>query len=88
MPTRTAVKRTTPSRRNGRATRTPISTDGSDADKTQKWVYPFSQGSAEMRDYITTLRATLDVTNLAPGAYQLAVRRHGEDWRLFPINVK
>jgi len=45
-------------------------------------------GSAEMRDYITTLRATLDVTNLAPGAYQLAVRRHGEDWRLFPINVK
>ena len=47
-----------------------------------------TSGSAEMRDYITTLHATLDVSNLAPGAYQLAVRRHGEDWRMFPVNVK
>lgn len=47
-----------------------------------------TSGSAEMRDYITTLRATLDVSNLAPGAYQLAVRRHGEDWRMFPVSVK
>jgi hypothetical protein len=40
------------------------------------------------RIHITTLHATLDVSNLAPGAYQLAVRRHGEDWRMFPVNVK
>jgi hypothetical protein len=47
-----------------------------------------TSGRAEIRDYITTLHANLDMTNLAPGAYQLAVRRHGEDWRLFPVNVK
>ena len=52
MPTRTAVKRTATSRRINRATRAPISTDGSDADKAQKWVYLFSQGSADMRDLL------------------------------------
>ena len=45
-------------------------------------------GSAEIREYVPTLQATLDSTHLAPGAYQLAVRRRGEDWRLFPITVK
>jgi hypothetical protein len=45
-------------------------------------------GRAEIRDYITTLQTNLDIISLAPGAYQLAVRRQGEDWQLFPIAVK
>jgi hypothetical protein len=45
-------------------------------------------GEAEIRNYITTLEATLDIGVLPPGAYQLALRRHGEDWRLFPARVR
>jgi hypothetical protein len=44
-------------------------------------------GDAEIREYITTLQAMLDVGALPPGAYQLALRRHGEDWRLFPLRL-
>ena len=47
-----------------------------------------SRGRAEIREFITTLNASLDVASLPPGAYQLAVRRQGEDWRLFPVAVK
>jgi hypothetical protein len=47
-----------------------------------------ARGRAEIREFITTLNATLDVASLPPGAYQLAVRRQGEDWRLFPVAVK
>jgi hypothetical protein len=47
-----------------------------------------TSGSAEIRDYTTTLHASLDVTNVGPGPYQPAIRRHGEDWRLFPIKVE
>jgi hypothetical protein len=47
-----------------------------------------ARGRAEIREFITTLNATLDAASLAPGAYQLAVRRQGEDWRLFPVAVK
>ena len=47
-----------------------------------------TSGRAEIRDFITTLHASLDVASLAPGAYQLAVRRHGDDWRLFPLLLK
>ena len=45
-------------------------------------------GDAEIRDFVTTLRATLDLGSLRAGTYQLALRRHGEDWRLFPADVK
>ena len=45
-------------------------------------------GRAEIREYVPTLHASLDSTNLAPGPYQLAIRRQGEDWRLFPITVR
>jgi hypothetical protein len=40
-------------------------------------------GAGEIRDSVTTVGTILDVTALAPGSYQLAVRRQGEDWRLF-----
>ena len=47
-----------------------------------------ASGEAAIRDYVTTLLATIDLRPLSPGAYQLALRRHGEDWRLFPAEVK
>jgi hypothetical protein len=47
-----------------------------------------ARGRAEIREYIITLNANLDVASLTPGAYQLAVRRQGEDWRLFPVELK
>jgi len=47
-----------------------------------------ASGEAAIRDYVTTLQTTIDLRTLSPGAYQLALRRHGEDWRLFPAEVK
>lgn len=47
-----------------------------------------ASGRAEIRDYITTLRTTIDLRSLPPGTYQLAIRRDGEDWHLFPADVK
>jgi hypothetical protein len=44
-------------------------------------------GNAEIRDYVTTLRTTIELGSLTPGAYQLALRRHGEEWHLFPARV-
>ena len=45
-------------------------------------------GQAEIRNYITTLQTSLDLHSLPPGAYQLAVRRVGEEWQLFPASIK
>lgn len=45
-------------------------------------------GQAEIRNYITTLQSSIDLQSLPPGAYQLALRRQGEDWHLFPATVK
>jgi hypothetical protein len=47
-----------------------------------------ASAEAAIRDYVTTLQTTIDLRALSPGAYQLALRRHGEDWRLFPAEVK
>ena len=47
-----------------------------------------ASGEAAIRDYVTTLQTTIDLRALSPGAYQLALRRHGEDWRLFPAELK
>jgi hypothetical protein len=45
-------------------------------------------GNAEIRDFVTTLRATIELGPVMPGRYQLALRRNGEEWRLFPANVR
>lgn len=47
-----------------------------------------TSAAAEIRDFVTTLQVSLDIAALAPGEYQLAIRRHGENWRLFPLEVK
>jgi len=45
-------------------------------------------GSAVIVDFVTTLRVRLNLVSLAPGAYQLAVRRQGDSWRMFPASVR
>jgi hypothetical protein len=47
-----------------------------------------STGAAAMLDFVTTLETTLDTTALPPGSYQLALRRRGEDWQLFPAQLR
>jgi hypothetical protein len=47
-----------------------------------------ASGLAAFRDGTTTLQTTLDLTSLPSGAYQLAVRRHGDDWHLYPAQVQ
>jgi hypothetical protein len=47
-----------------------------------------STGTAAMLDFVTTLETTLDTTALAPGSYQVALRRRGEDWQLFPAQLR
>lgn len=45
-------------------------------------------GTAAIRDYVTTLEATLDLDALSPGDYKLAVRRPQADWRMYPVVVE
>jgi len=47
-----------------------------------------AKGVAEMRDYVPTIETTIDVSGLPAGAYQVAVRREGEGWRLFPAELR
>lgn len=47
-----------------------------------------ASGEAAIRDFVTTLQTTIDLRALSPGVYQLALRRQGDDWRLFPASVK
>lgn len=47
-----------------------------------------AEGKAILRDFVTSLSAELDLSSVASGAYQLAVRRTGEDWQLFPARVE
>ncbi len=45
-------------------------------------------GSADIRNYITTLEAAIDVTALEPDEYQLTLRREGGEWQMFPLRVR
>ena len=45
-------------------------------------------GSAEIRNYITTLEATLDTSGLDVGDYHLTLRREGGEWQMFPLRVR
>jgi len=47
-----------------------------------------SMGTAFTENFVTTLRTTLDVSSVSSGAYQLAVRKTGQEWQLFPANVR
>lgn len=45
-------------------------------------------GEAQVANYVTTLHTRVDLRSLAPGDYKLALRRKGEDWRLFPLRLE
>ena len=45
-------------------------------------------GSAEIRNYITTLEAAIDTSGLEAGDYQLTLRREGGEWQVFPLRVR
>lgn len=45
-------------------------------------------GTAAIVNYVTTLRVRLDLHQLTPGQYQLAVRRQGDSWRMFPVTLR
>lgn len=47
-----------------------------------------ARGNAAIRDYVATLEADLQTGDLAPGPYQLAIRRQGESWQMFPVELK
>jgi hypothetical protein len=47
-----------------------------------------ASGQADIKNYITTLQTTLDLQSLPTGMYQLALRRQGDEWRMFPASVK
>jgi hypothetical protein len=47
-----------------------------------------ARGDAGLRNQVTTLEVALDLGSLSPGTYQIAVRRHGEDWQLFPAQAQ
>lgn len=45
-------------------------------------------GTAVITDFVTTLNVRLNLLSLTPGAYQLAVRRQGDSWRMFPAVIR
>jgi hypothetical protein len=47
-----------------------------------------AKGVAAMRDYVATIETTIDVSGLPAGTYQVAVRREGESWRMFPAELR
>jgi hypothetical protein len=47
-----------------------------------------ARGRGEIQNFVTTVRATVDLRDLDAGVYQLAVRRASEDWMLFPALVR
>jgi hypothetical protein len=48
----------------------------------------FAQGEATIREFVTTLRVTLDLSEMTSGSHSLAVRRTGDSWRTYPAVVR
>jgi hypothetical protein len=47
-----------------------------------------AKGSAEVRNYVTTLEAPIDLSTVDVGDYQLTLRREGGEWQMFPLRVR
>jgi uncharacterized protein YceK len=47
-----------------------------------------ARGNAELRNYVSTLDVAVSLAELPPGGYALAVRRDGNDWQRFPVQVQ
>lgn len=46
-----------------------------------------AQGEAAIREFVPTLQVRLDLSGLSSVNYELAVRRDGDNWRLYPAAV-
>jgi len=47
-----------------------------------------AKGSADVRNYVTTLEAPIDLSTVDAGDYQLTLRREGGEWQMFPLRVR
>ena len=47
-----------------------------------------AKGSAAIRDFVTTLETTIDLSSVAPGRYQLGLRRSNGEWQMFPAVLR
>jgi hypothetical protein len=47
-----------------------------------------AKGSAEVRNFVTTLEAPIDLSTVDVGEYQLTLRREGGEWQMFPLRVR
>jgi hypothetical protein len=45
-------------------------------------------GHATLQDFITRLESRIDLRSAPRGPSQLAIRRTGEDWQLFPVQIQ
>ena len=46
------------------------------------------RGTGEVRNFVTTVRVSLDLTKAPKGSHQLAVRRQDDQWRLFAARLE
>jgi hypothetical protein len=47
-----------------------------------------ARGVAELRNFVSTLEVAVSLGDLSPGPYSLAVRRDGNQWQLFPLQLQ
>jgi hypothetical protein len=47
-----------------------------------------ASGDATLQDFITRLSADINLRSAPRGTYQLAIRRTGDDWQLFPVRLQ
>jgi hypothetical protein len=47
-----------------------------------------TEAAAEMKNFAATITTALDLRAMPPGTYQLAIRRRGEEWRLYQARVE
>jgi hypothetical protein len=50
--------------------------------------HAIGSGNATLQDFITRLSTDIDLRSTPRGTCQLAIRRHGEDWQLFPVRIQ
>ena len=47
-----------------------------------------ASGDATLQNFITRLSADINLQSAPRGPFQLAIRRTGEDWQLFPVRIQ
>ncbi len=47
-----------------------------------------TRGDAELRNFVSTLEVDMSLADLAPGLYNLAVRRDGTEWQTFLLQLR